>query len=101
MGVFGGSVEEGETVIEGLIREAGEELDLDLTPDDVILLFTFNSLYESNKYINHLYLYKTEKKSFTDLEAGGAHWLSFEVAKSRLNKHHRLDEVLQMIEKHM
>jgi 8-oxo-dGTP pyrophosphatase MutT (NUDIX family) len=44
-GFFGGSIESGETPIEAVIREAKEELDLDLAATDLINIGNLPTIY--------------------------------------------------------
>lgn len=92
-GFFGGGIEEGENSLEAVIREAKEELDLDLQEPDIHLV-TFQAFtYEEQPGSRFIYLYKTDQEHFEDLEAGGAHWMTVEEAKSKMESFERLDIV--------
>lgn len=93
-GFFGGSIKEGETPIEAVIRETEEELGLKLSEDDIIPMGASSTFWRDNiEHIRHLFLYKTDQKKFTDLEADGAYWLSFDEARKRLEIEDRFDEI--------
>jgi len=99
-GFFGESIEEGETPLEAVIRETKEELDIDITKNDIIPMGTSSAFWKKGeKQIRHLFLYKTDQKKFTDYEANGAHWLSFDEARKKLEIQDRPDEIVDKIKK--
>ncbi|MDD4151682.1 MAG: NUDIX domain-containing protein [Candidatus Gracilibacteria bacterium] len=80
---FGGGIEKGETPEEAFIREAKEELDLDMTK--FAYDYLGESIYEFPEKIVYwnLFLIKTDLKEtdFTVLEGKAAKYFSFEEAK--------------------
>ena len=46
-----------------------------------------------------MYLYSTEQETFNVLEGEGAHWLTFQEIRERLDDKDRFDEVVKKIEK--
>ena len=81
-GFFGGSIEKSETPLEAVLRETKEELGLDISENDIVPMGTLSTFWRENKeQLRHLFLYRTDQNNFTDYEAKGAHWLSFEVAR--------------------
>ncbi len=57
-GYFGGSIEDGETSLEAVIRETKEELGINLTPNDLQYFGEFTEIYNNSKIIRQCYLWK-------------------------------------------
>ena len=55
----GGHVGSGEKYLTAVIREAKEELNMDIDPDYLLLID--KTIMDDIKYIRHLYLYRTEE----------------------------------------
>lgn len=77
-GFFGGSIEEGETPIQGLIREIREELNLDIQESDVQYIGQTWRIEEDVKKIFNIFLYR---KNINDRdielnEGAGFLWIS-------------------------
>lgn len=98
-GYFGGSIERGETPLAAVIRESKEELALDIAPNELQYLGTSTTIWNELKIIRFMYLYRTEQKEFSVLEGAGAHWFTYDEARSRLDKLDSLDEIVSRIEK--
>lgn len=60
MTIPGGHTEEGETVVQAAIREAKEELGLDLQPKDLTYLCTENKLTQ-RPYVSVIFIAKTDQ----------------------------------------
>ena len=71
LGLFGGGVKDGESSINGLIRELSEELKLELTPKECKYLFNFtfdlNGINIGN-YFRKYYLVIISSKKYSKLE---------------------------------
>ena len=71
LGLFGGGVKDGESSINGLIRELNEELKLELTPKECKYLFNFtfdlNGINFGN-YFRKYYLVIISPKKYSKLE---------------------------------
>ena len=98
-GFFGGGIEGDETPLEAVIRESNEELSLELTKDDLIFLGESVTDWNGASIIRYMHLYKTDQESFEDLEGKGAHWLTFDEARERLQIEDRFEDLLEMINK--
>ncbi len=98
-GFFGGGVEEGETYLEAVIREAKEELDLEIEEKELIFLGEFKTLFRNSPKERQLFLYRTDRQDFTVLEGQGAHWMDFETAKTYLDIGDRFEEIYDWINK--
>lgn len=101
-GYFGGSIEEGETPLGAVIREAKEELNLNLQEEDLSYLGEFlethfKDIDGDEGTIQHFYLYKTDQEHFEDLEAKGAHWFSFEKAKELVVNPEKFEKIVGKI----
>lgn len=97
-GYFGGSVETGETSLEAVIRESKEELDVNIRPEELIYLGISTTAWENHKMIRYMYLYPTDRKEFTVLEGKGAHWLTFDEVRKRLEDEDRFNEIAKRID---
>lgn len=100
-GFFGGVAEPGETLVEALVRETKEELDINITPDDVVFLGSIKAEKGGIEMDRHLFLYKTDREHFDVLEGAGGSWLSYADAKEKLCEIQKFEEVWQMIKKHV
>ncbi len=98
-GFFGGSIEAGESAIEAVIREAGEELLLELIPEDLIHLGAFPTEYQGDTFEREFYLYKTDQVEFDVREGRGGVWLSAEEASARMLHAEYFDQLWAAIEK--
>lgn len=97
-GFFGGSVEEGETSLEAVIRETKEELDLNLRESDLIYLGEFPTTFYEQKTERSLYLYRTDQETFTVLEGAGGDWVSFDKATELLHSGDKIKYIKSTIE---
>ena len=59
-GFFGGSLEQGETSIQGLIRESNEELGINISENDVEYLGQTWRIEDDVKKIFHIFLYRKD-----------------------------------------
>ena len=98
-GYFGGEIEGNETSLEAVIRETKEELDIDIKPEELKYLGISTTLWGDLNIIRYMYLYSTEQETFNVLEGEGAHWLTFQEIRERLDDKDRFDEVVKKIEK--
>lgn len=98
-GYFGGEIEQDETPLEAVIRESKEELDVDIEPDKLKYMGISTTLWDGPKIIRYMYLYPTERESFTVLEGQGGHWMTFEEVRDKLDDNDRFDEIVGRIKK--
>jgi len=98
-GHFGGGIEANETPLEAVIRESKEELDIDVKPDELKYLGTFNTDWNGNKIVRYIFLYPTIQKDFKVLEGAGGYWLTFDEARKRLDNKERFDYIVDKIKK--
>ncbi|MBM3256968.1 MAG: NUDIX hydrolase [Candidatus Liptonbacteria bacterium] len=94
-GFFGGSIEQGETPLEAVLRETHEELDIELRPETLLFLGVFYAAW--NDLERHIYLFKTDKEQFTVKEENGGCWLTLEEARDRMDSKERFDEIARKI----
>jgi len=98
-GFFGGGVESGETCLEAVIREAKEELDLEIRKEELIFLGESKTVFHGHPKERHLFLYKTDQEHFTVLEGQGSHWMDFKTAATYLDVGDRFKEIQDWINK--
>lgn len=80
----GGHVESGEDYLTTIIREAEEEINLKLKPEDVILIDT--QRIDENRYFNTLYIHKTnETPNYNPDDFQSAEWLTPQALIEKLN----------------
>lgn len=87
-GFFGGSIEEGETPIEAVIRETKEELDVDIVIDDIEYQGEFpGSERDGFMYVNHVFTWKFDGdlKNLNLLEGKDMKLLTFNEAKELIS----------------
>jgi 8-oxo-dGTP diphosphatase len=96
-GYFGGSIEEGESPVQAVIRETKEELSIDIQESDLINLGTSVTDWDGYKIIRYLFLYPTDQKEFDVKEGRGGLWLTFEEATDRMDDADRFKEVSERI----
>lgn len=92
-GFFGGGIEDGETPLEAVIRETKEELNTDISGDELTYLGEFHTTFNNLPVSRHIFLYQTEQKSFAVLEGTGGYWMSLEDAKDHLSIGERFEEI--------
>jgi len=63
--LFGGHVEAGETVMQGLVRELAEELGAKVNPADVIQLGAVSEDFTKHKELVHLYFWHDKNQTIT------------------------------------
>lgn len=97
-GFFGGGVEKGETPLKAVLREAKEELDIELTEADLEMVGDFTIENEGEKSQRTIYLYRTDQDKFNVLEGAGGHWLGQGGAGKRLEEYENFPEILAAIE---
>ncbi len=97
-GFFGGSIEEGESPLEAILRETKEELDIKLAESDIEFLALDVTNFDDILVERYFYLFRTEIKEFKVLEGAGGEWLSFEEADKRLLPQDKLMEVKGFID---
>lgn len=100
-GFFGGSVEEGETPFEAVIRETKEELDIEVRTNNLIFMGSCTHSIDGIKAERHFFLYKTEQKSFTVLEGRGGKWMDKPTVKKHLNTGERFEKIWQLIQENI
>jgi 8-oxo-dGTP diphosphatase len=98
-GFFGGSIEAGESHLEAVLREIKEELDLDLTKDDLVYLGELHTQYSGVFTERYFYLYQTDQEVFTVLEGAGGRWTTFDDAAHLFARDNKLAEIKLMVEK--
>ncbi len=98
-GFFGGSIEAGETPVAAVIREAGEELMIEIQSQDLIYLGQFDTEYKSDLILRHFYIYKTDQVDFDVREGKGGVWVSRDEAGKLLIEQEHSDELWAAIEK--
>ena len=57
LSAFGGHVEEGETIIQGLIRELKEELGADISSNEIIKIFTLTEDFTNHQDAIHVFFW--------------------------------------------
>jgi isopentenyl-diphosphate delta-isomerase len=83
----GGHVEIGEKYLATIIREAREELNLDIDPDYLLLID--KTIFDEIKYIRHLYVYRTEETpEFNREDFVTAEWMKPEKLIEKLDDGH-------------
>lgn len=74
----GGTVDDGEHIHEGVIREIDEEIGVNMTHEDITLLYTETTFFEGHNAIRFLYAGKLSKN--TDIKISWEHdkfaWLT-------------------------
>ncbi len=65
MNLFGGHVDEGETVIDGLLREIKEELGASVTKDEVSFLGAVSEDFTNHKEFVHIYFWHDKDHRIT------------------------------------
>lgn len=100
-GFFGGGIENKEEPINAVIREAKEELDLDINEKDIKYISTQCSVDDKVKAIRYLFLYKTNQEEFTVLEGQGALWMSVDEARKHLDDQEHIEELIRKINSQM
>ncbi len=98
-GFFGGSIEAGESPVEAVIREASEELMINLVPDEILYLGEFYTEHEDEEIERHLFLYKTNQRAFTVKEGKGGQWVTASEAKTLLHHHEYFDTLWAAVKK--
>ncbi len=63
--IFGGHVEEGESVVAGLLRELNEELGAVVQPDDLIFIGAVSEDITNHTEIVHVYFWHDKDQSIT------------------------------------
>lgn len=74
--LFGGAIEEGETPLEGALRELKEEIGLTLSPEDITLMFT-GDILGGNHYIYHAFI-PHKKEEITVYEGAGCEYFTID-----------------------
>lgn len=101
-GFFAGSIEEGETPLMAVIREAKEELSIGLSTEDLMDIGERNTEYENEKIIRHIFLFKTEGEYFDVQEGNGGVWMSARQAGQHLMEAEQFDvlwaEIIKVLE---
>lgn len=98
-GFFGGSIEENEEPIEAVIRETFEELNITITPQELLFVGTFTVNFGDIVSRRHCYVYVTEQAEFTVSEGNGGVWLTEKEATARLDPGEKFSELWLAIEK--
>lgn len=83
-GFFGGGVEAGETPLQAVIRETKEELNIELTTEDLMYIGEYHTIYNDKQINRHMFLWCTDQEEFTVLEGAGGAWLNREAISGRL-----------------
>lgn len=96
-GFFGGGIEEGETPVQAVIRETKEELDLNLTEDDIVYIGSNIPTIGGVTAKRSLFLYRTNQKVFTVLEGAGGSWMDKKTVVEHLGIDERFEKIWQMI----
>jgi len=96
-GYFGGKIETEETPIQAVIREAKEEMQINLRADELKYLGAFITNWDGLGGIRYVFLYHTEQERFNVLEGRGGYWLSLADARERFSDKERFDEIANKI----
>jgi len=80
-----------------VIRETKEELDLDLTEQDLEYLGEFPTSFYNQETERSLYLYRTDQEIFTVLEGAAGKWVSFDEAAKLLHSGDKIVYIEQVI----
>lgn len=99
-GFFGKGIDGDETPLEAVIRETKEELDIDITAQDLVYLGASTTLWSGKTIIRYLYLYKTNQNEFTVYEGKAAYWMNFEMADKYLESEDKFQELVSLIRNH-
>lgn len=92
-----GHIDAGETPIESAVREAKEEIGLDVDPQKLYYIFSLRTPLVLNE-IDHVYLYESPDNfvpSFDDGEVESTEWLSLDELRVRTSdpeKYHLVDQ---------
>ncbi|MFA5052603.1 MAG: NUDIX hydrolase [Parcubacteria group bacterium] len=97
-GFFGGTIEKEETPIKTVIREAKEELQIDVYDNELIDMGVFETVWDGQKIMRYMFLYPTEQTEFSVLEGKGGVWFTLEEAREHLDIGERFDAILEKIE---
>ncbi len=82
---FGGHVEGGETVMDGLVRELNEELGAMVKPDDVVFIGAISEDFTNHTELVHVYFWHDKNKTVTGCyEAEAVEYHSVEDALAHL-----------------
>lgn len=65
LNIFGGHIEEGETILEGLIRELHEELGADVKPEDITFIGAITEDFTGHTEIVHVHFWHDKKGTIT------------------------------------
>ena len=98
-GFFGGGVEDGETPLAAVIREAKEELCITITPEELIPLGESEIDWDEDRVMRHFFLYPTETTGFDVKEGNGGVWLTFDRIRELRDKWDTFDEIAVRINK--
>lgn len=97
-GFFGGSVELGETALQAVLREAKEELDLDLNEDDLVFVERYELILGGEAVWRTLYLYPTEQETFIVLEGAGGTWVTLDEVFSYIGRIEMFEKAIAFIQ---
>lgn len=98
-GYFGGSIEKGETPLQAILREAKEELCLELQESNLVYLGELPTDYTGTPTNRYFYLYPTDQETFDVREGNGGVWLPLPKARERMDHKDRFDEIARLIQK--
>lgn len=96
-GFFGGSIDEGETAVEAVIRESKEELDIDISKSELIDIGDFPTVFGDLEVQRKIFLWPTEQFEFSVLEGRGGAWLTHEEARIKLTDPEKFDTIWDKI----
>ncbi len=86
LNLFGGHVDEGESIIEGLLREIKEEVGADVKENEVQFIGAVSEDWTNHKEFVHLYFWHDKENMITGCyEAEARYYESFEEAVSQPN----------------
>jgi 8-oxo-dGTP pyrophosphatase MutT (NUDIX family) len=99
-GLFGGSMEAGESPVGAILREAQEELDLVLTEADLVCIGEVDVEVLGNKMHQYIFVYPTDTTNFTVLEGQGGEWATINTMRERFQLDTYVNDIEVLLKKY-